>query len=188
LAALRAIPGMTLIRPADANETRAAWQVAMQHLDGPVGLVLTRQKVPTLEATRTAEAQRGAYVLVDHPAAQAILIATGSEVHVALAAHERLAALGIASRVVSMPSCELFRQQPESFRDQVLPPSIRARVAIEAGVSQGWERFIGEAGAFVGIERFGASAPAKDLFELYGLTPAHVVEVVSRMIRSEPKR
>ncbi|MDY7040406.1 MAG: transketolase [Chloroflexota bacterium] len=189
LAALRAIPGFTLIRPADANETVEAWRVALTHRDGPVALALTRQKLPTLDRVQLASADglaRGAYVLADAESGQAdvIIVATGSEVHVALAARELLARQGVAARVVSMPSWELFERQPREYRDSVFPPAITARLAVEAGVAQGWERYVGPLGDVVSIERFGASAPYKVLWEQFGFTAedvsARVLALVGR--------
>jgi len=180
LATLRAIPGLTVIRPADANETAVAWRVAIAHRQGPVVLALTRQNVPVIDRTRYAPAEglaRGAYVLADAGSGQPaiILIAAGSEVPLALGAYEQLAQQGIAARVVSMPSWELFDQQPPAYRDEVLPPSITARLAIEAGVPQGWHKYVGLAGQVIGLERFGASAPFKVLFEHFGFTVENVL-------------
>ncbi|MEJ2503600.1 MAG: transketolase, partial [Gemmatimonadota bacterium] len=165
LAALRAIPGLVDLRPADANETREAWRVALEHADGPVFLALTRQGLPHLDRERLAPAdgvRRGAYVLADAEGGdpEVILIATGSEVQVAVEARDRLASEGVRARVVSMPSWTLFARQPRSYRDEVLPPAIRARVAVEAAGTFGWHRWVGSDGAVVGISRFGASAPA----------------------------
>ena len=180
LASLRAIPGLTVIRPADANETAIAWQVAIETRDRPVLLALSRQDVPTLDRARYAGAdglRRGAYVLSDagdeRPAL--ILIAGGSEVSLIVAAAERLQNEGVAVRCVSMPSWELFEAQPASYRDRVLPPGVPARLAVELGVTQGWHRYIGERGDMLGIDRFGASAPAKILLREYGFTVDNVV-------------
>jgi len=180
LAALRAIPGITVIRPADATETVAAWRVALEHKDGPVALILTRQKLPILDRTKYPPASglaRGAYVLADPPGGrpEIILIATGSEVHPALEAQERLLNQGIAARIVSMPSWELFDREPQEYRDQVLPPKMTARLAVEAGISQGWHRYVGSAGDVISIERFGASAPYGILMEKFGFTVENVV-------------
>ena len=179
LAALRAIPGLTVIRPADANETVEAWRVALTHRDGPVALALTRQALPTLNRTQFAPVDglaRGAYVLAEAEGGQpdVILIATGSEVHVALAARELLARRGVAARVVNMPSWELFERQPKDYRDAVLPLALTARLAVEAGVAHGWHRYVGPAGDVVSIERFGASAPYKVLWEKFGFTAENV--------------
>jgi len=169
---LRMIPGMTMIRPADANETVAAWKVAMT-ANGPVGLALTRQKLPVLDAAKAVKAAQGAYILEEATAApRLILIGSGSEVHLAVEARKVLEAQGIPTRVVSMPSWELFEAQPKSYRDEVLPPSIQARVSIEAGITTGWQRY---AATCIGLDHFGASAPAEVLFEKFGLTVAKVV-------------
>ena len=181
LASLRAMPNMLLLRPADATETVEAWRIAMQHTGGPVGLVLTRQKLPVLDRTKVASAEgtrRGAYVLVDaKPGAppEVILIATGSEVSLALAAHDQLASEGIGSRVVSMPSWELFGAQSEEYRDAVLPPAVRARISVEAASPFGWERYVGPDGIIIGVDHFGASAPGPVVMEHYGFTVEHVV-------------
>jgi len=180
LASLRAIPMLTLIRPGDANETAVAWKVALETRDRPVLLVLTRQDVATLDRTRFASAEglrRGGYVLSDAEAASPalILIASGSEVGLILAAADRLRQGGVAVRCVSMPSWDLFDGQPDSYRDQVLPPAVTARLAVELGVAQGWERYVGSAGAMLGIDRFGASAPADVLLREYGFTVDNVV-------------
>lgn len=185
LASLRAIPNLTVLRPADANETSVAWQCALEHRSGPVALVLTRQKVPTLDRTILGSAQlvsRGAYILADTPSPRLILIASGSEVHLALAARTVLEREGLATRVVSMPSWELFAAQESSYRDSVLPPTVRARVAIEAGVSMGWERWVGDAGAIIGLNRFGASAPAEILLDQLGFNVPNVVETAKRVL------
>jgi transketolase len=180
LAALRAIPNLIVLRPADATETIEAWRVALTHRDGPVALALTRQKLPVLDRTELADAAkvaRGAYVLADAEDAQPdiILIATGSEVQLALEAREQLAEQDVKARVVSMPSWELFEQQPPTYRDQVLPPTVTARLAIEAGVSQGWRRYVGSTGEVIGLNRFGASAPYKTLMEKFGFTAENIV-------------
>jgi transketolase len=179
LAALRAIPGLTVIRPGDANETAVAWRVALETRDRPVALVLTRQAVPTLDRSQYAAAdglRRGAYVLSDPADGQPelILIATGSEVGLIVAAAERLQAQGVAVRCVSMPSWELFDALPQAERDGVLPPSVRARLAVEAGAAQGWHRYIGDAGDVLSVERFGASAPANVVLSEYGLSVEEV--------------
>jgi transketolase len=174
-AALRAIPNLTVIRPADANETAVAWRVALETRDRPVALVLTRQAVPTLDRSRYAAAdglRRGAYVLSDPSDGEPelILIATGSEVGLIVAAAERLQAQGVAVRCVSMPSWELFDALPQAEREAVLPPSVRARLAVEAGVAQGWHRYVGDAGDVLSVERFGSSAPANVLLREYGFS------------------
>jgi len=175
LAALRAIPNLTLIRPGDANETAVAWRVALQTKGRPVLLVLTRQNVPTLDRERMASAdglRRGAYVLFDTPGKkpELILIASGSEVGLIVEAAKRLEEEGVAVRCVSMPSWELFEALPQAERDEVLPPSVTARLAVELGISQGWERYVGARGDMLGIETFGASAPAEVLLKEYGFT------------------
>jgi transketolase len=180
LASLRAIPRLTVIRPADANETAVAWKVAVETRDRPVLLALTRQDVPTLDRSRYASAdglRRGAYVLSDSKNGQPalILIASGSEVGLILAAAERLQGEDIAVRCVSMPSWELFDVQPQAYRDQVLPPNVPARLAVELGVSQGWCHYVGAHGDMLGVERFGASAPADVLLREYGFTVDNVV-------------
>ena len=186
LAALRATPNVVVIRPADATETVAAWRVAIQRTDGPTVLALSRQKLPVLDRKVLASedgVRRGGYVLLDTGAApQVILIATGSEVHLALSAAHRLAADGIAVRVVSLPSWELFEAQPAEYRRAVLPPTVRARVGIEAGATQGWMRYTTDDGEMIGIDHFGASAPAEMLFERFGFTVDRVVEAAGRVM------
>jgi transketolase len=183
LAALRAIPGLIDLRPADANETMEAWRVALRSQDAPVALMLTRQRVPTIDRERHALATgvvRGGYVLADAPAAggsgvpEIILIASGSEVQLALAAHERLVAEGVRSRVVDLASWALFSAQDAAYRDSVLPPGCRRRLAIEAASSFGWERWVGLDGDTLTLDRFGASAPGDVLFEEFGFTPDNV--------------
>lgn len=186
LAALRAIPNMTVIRPGDANETAVAWRAALEHTAGPTALVLTRQKVPVPDRAGLGSADgvlRGGYILREPPSApQAIAIATGSEVQLALEAAERLLAKGIAVRVVSLPSWEHFRRQPQSYRDQVLPPAIRARVSVEAGTRMGWQEWTTDDGEAIGIDHFGASAPAERLFEEFGFTTDAVVAALERTL------
>jgi transketolase len=179
LAGLRAIPNLQVVRPADANETVAAWRVALERRDGPTGLVLTRQSLPILERSKSASAdnlERGAYV-VSEPAAgspEVILIATGSEVHLAIKAQLILAEAGVTARVVSMPCWKRFDAQPVSYRNKVLPPEVTTRLAVEAAVPLGWERYVGPKGEVIGLERFGASAPYGDLMEEFGFTPQAV--------------
>jgi len=180
LAALRAIPNLTVIRPADANETVLAWTVALERTKGPVALVLSRQKLPVLEPKTVAGAdglEHGAYVLADARGGKVdlILIATGSEVPLALQARAALEGQGIGTRVVSMPSWELFEAQSPAYRRRVLPPQVTARLAVEAGVAQGWSRYVGPQGDVLSIERFGASAPQQVLFREYGFTVENVV-------------
>jgi transketolase len=187
LAGLRAMPNMMVVRPSDATETLEAWRVALQHRNGPVGLVLTRQKLPVLDRAKLASAAglaHGAYILTETSALppEVILIATGSEVSLALEAHKRLAGDGIRSRVVSMPSWELFDAQPQSYREAVLPPAVRARVSIEAAAPFGWERYVGPEGAIIGVNGFGASAPGPTVMREFGFTPEHVVETAKRLL------
>jgi len=183
---LRLIPGMTVIRPADANETAAAWKVALLKKDGPVALSLTRQKLPIVTTPEAAAdgVARGGYVLSDSPldAMDIILIATGSEVSLALEAQTELAADGIGARVVSLPSWELFEAQSADYRGNVLPKGFTARLSIEAGVTTGWQRYVGLDGASIGVDRFGASAPYKILAEAYGLTAANVVAKAKELL------
>jgi transketolase len=180
LASLRTIPNLSLIRPADANETSVAWRVAIERKDGPVALALTRQKLPVIDREKYASAEslaQGAYVLADAKGKrpEVILIASGSEVSVVLDAYEKLIADGVAARVVSMPSWDLFEKQPQAYKDAVLPPSTTARLAVEAAYPFGWERYIGLKGAVIGMTRFGASAPYKVLAEKFGFTPDNIV-------------
>jgi len=185
LAALRAIPNLFVFRPADATETVVGWRVALTRRDGPTALVLTRQGLPVLDRERygaAEEAARGAYVLSDAENPQAILIATGSEVPLALATQELLAKDGIATRVVSMPCWELFESQPEEYRQRVLPDRLRARVAVEAASRLGWERWVGSQGSVIGLDRFGASAPYKEIFRQLGFTPQAVADAVRRLV------
>ncbi len=190
LAALRAIPNLTVIRPCDANETAEAWRMALKRKDGPVALALTRQNVPTLDREIYAPAEslsHGAYVLKEagDSGPEAILIASGSEVTIALEAAEKLEEDGVKTRVVSMPSWEVFEQQSADYRERVFPDGVKARVAIEAGISQGWHRYVGQAGEVVGIDHFGASAPFNVLYEQFGLTPDCVVEAAKRILNRE---
>jgi transketolase len=180
LAALRAVPGLDVVRPADANETAVAWRTVLEHTDRPAGICLTRQNVPTFDRSVFAPAEgvaRGGYVLRDASSgtAQVVLIGTGSEVQVAVAAQELLEAEGIPTRVVSMPCVEWFRAQEEAYRRTVLPADVKARVAVEAGIGQPWHEWIGEAGEVVGLEHFGASAPFSVLYEQFGITAERVV-------------
>ncbi|MDJ0782680.1 MAG: transketolase [Desulfosarcinaceae bacterium] len=184
LLSLRAIPGLTVIRPADANETAEAWRQAIQTTNRPVALILSRQKLPILAAERVADGvARGGYVLSDcEGSPKLILIASGAEVHLALAAQAELAAKDIPARVVNMPSWDIFQERSESYRHTVLPPEIRARLAIEAGSSLGWERYVGDAGAVIGIDRFGASAPGGTVLENLGFTVANVVAKAEELL------
>ncbi len=187
LASLRAIPGLNVIRPCDANEVAEAWRVTMVQHHQPVALVLTRQDVPVLDRSRYASAEglrRGGYVIADPPDAEpaVILIATGSEVALALAAYEELIADGVAARVVSLPSWYLFDQQPTEYRDEVLPPAITARVSIEEASTLGWDRYVGPEGAMIGMHTFGSSAPLKDVTRKYGFVPERVVETAKELL------
>ncbi|HEY6852894.1 MAG TPA: transketolase [Gemmatimonadales bacterium] len=187
LAALRAIPNMTVIRPADPNEVAEAWRAAIRHTAGPVALVLTRQKVAVVDRTKYAAASglhQGGYILADAPngAPRVILMGTGSEMELVLGAYERLAADGVAVRAVSMPSLELFARQPKEYRDGVLPPAVPLRVAVEAAAPQSWYRWVGERGAILGLDHFGASAPYQRLYQEFGLTVDHVVRQAKQLL------
>jgi transketolase len=187
LAALRSIPGLIVIRPCDANETAAAWSYAIESRNKPVALVFTRQDVPTLDRAAYASAEnlkRGAYILADTQGKtpELILIASGSEVGLITAAQQQLAQKGIAVRTVSMPSWEIFEEQPKEYRDAVLPPSVRARLAVEAGVSQGWSKYAGDAGEMIGLDHFGVSAPGKVIFEKFGFSVENVVARACKLI------
>lgn len=187
LASLRAIPHLIVIRPCDANETAVAWRIAIETRDRPVALVLTRQNVPTLDRAHYAAAdglRRGAYVLADAPNGKPdmILIGTGSEVSLIVAAGDRLTAKEINVRIVSMPSWELFDAQPGSYRDAVLPPSVRARLAVEAGASQGWCKYAGDEGDVIGVDRFGASAPGEVMMREYGFTVESICERAMELV------
>jgi transketolase len=187
LASLRAIPGLVVLRPGDANEVVEAYRVVMQLRHQPAALVLSRQPLPTLDRTRYAPAAgvaRGAYVLGDAAggAPDVILIATGSELSLAVEAHEQLLAEGVRSRVVSMPSWELFDHQPREYRDSVLPPSVKARVAVEQASTFGWERYVGPEGRVIGMRTFGASAPLKELQQRFGFEPDRVAETARELL------
>jgi transketolase len=192
LAMLRSIPHLVTLRPADGPETIEAWKIAMERRDGPTMLVLTRQKLPVLDRKVMGAAEgvrRGAYVLLDPPGGpDSIVIATGSEVAIALEAARLLQAEGVRARVVSMPSWELFAAQPKTYRDSVLPASVRSRIAVEAAGPMGWSRWITEDGAMVGMEGFGASAPGDRLFQEFKLTPEQVAETVRRLLASRRTR
>lgn len=180
-AALRAIPDLTVIRPGDANESVVAWRVAIENTHGPIALLFCRQKLPVFDPKKVGSSEgvrKGAYTLIDADGEpELILIATGSEVALAVEAHEELTKQGVNTRVVSMPSWELFEAQDQSYRDHVLPPGVTARLGIEAGVSQGWHKWVGDHGAYLGIDRFGASAPYKEVYKAVGLTVEHAVEL-----------
>ena len=187
LMSLRAMPGMTVIRPADANEAREAWRAAIEHRDGPVGLVFSRQKLPVFDREKLAPAAllaRGAYVLAEGSKAppRLVLLASGSEVSLALQAREKLEGEGLATRVVSMPSWELFERQPRDYREEVLPPSVPARLAIEAGATLGWKRWVGDRGDSVGLDRYGASAPGEIVMKELGFSVENVVKKAKALL------
>ncbi|HEX6684875.1 MAG TPA: transketolase, partial [Candidatus Limnocylindrales bacterium] len=177
LAALRAIPGLDVVRPADANETAHAWRMALTHTDRPTALCLTRQNLPVMEPSSIKDFEKGGYILAEasEGSPEVIIIATGSEVNVAVTARERLEAEGHRVRVVSMPCREWFDRQEEQYRHKVLPPSVKARVSVEAGVAMPWRDLVGPYGQCVSLEHFGASAPYQVLFEQFGFTPDNVV-------------
>ena len=192
LPGLRAIPNLTVIRPADANEAVAAWRVAIEAQDHPVALIFTRQDIPILDRSQLAPAEglrQGAYVLADAPEGKPalILIASGSEVSLVLDAREQLLAQGIATRVVSMPSWELFEAQPEAYRRHVLPPSVRARLSVEAASPQGWKAYVGDLGDTLGVERFGASAPGGIVLQAYGFSVDNVVARALAVLKAIPE-
>jgi transketolase len=188
LASFRAMPNVCVLRPADATETAAAWVVALERTDGPTLLCLTRQNLPVLDRSKLAPAdgvKKGGYVLWESAAGSTpdlILMGTGSELHAAFEAGQAIAAKGKRVRVVSMPSCDLFAKQPADYRESVLPARATARVAVEAGVSLGWDRWVGPAGRIVSIEKFGASAPYKIVGEKYGMTTANVLSVAESLL------
>ena len=188
LASLRAVPGLTLLRPGDANEVVEAYRYVMQLRHRPAVMVLSRQPLPTLDRTKYAAAAgvaRGAYVLADAPGGkpEVILIATGSEVGLAAQAHEALVAAGVRSRVVSMPSWDIFEREPQAYRDSVLPPEVTARVAIEQASTFGWERYVGPTGRVIGMHTFGASAPLKALQQEFGFTVENVVAAAKAQVK-----
>jgi transketolase len=183
LAALRAIPGLDVVRPADANETAVAWRTILENADRPAGLILSRQNLPIIDRTVFASAEgvaKGAYILADASSGKpdAILLATGSEVPIAIAARELLEAQGMATRVVSMPCQEWFMAQDAAYRQLVLPPDVKVRASIEAAVTMGWRDFVGDHGEMLGLNHYGASAPAPILFEQFGLTADRLVAAV----------
>jgi transketolase len=188
LASLRAIPGLDVIRPADANEVAEAWRVALDRTHQPVALVLTRQNVPVFDRSRYGSAEglrRGGYVLADAEGGdpEVILIATGSEVALALAAYEELKGESVRARVVSMPCCELFDRQDDAYRDEVLPPSVTARASVEEASTLGWDRYVGFDGVKIGMHTFGTSAPLKDVQTKFGFTPERVAEAAKELLR-----
>jgi transketolase len=187
VASLRIIPKLVTIRPADANETAQAWRFAVEH-DGPTALILSRQNLPTIDRSVYADAEelaKGAYVLADMGEGdpELILMATGSEVGLIMSAAGRLAAEGVNVRVVSFPSWELFEAQSQDYQDQVLPPEITKRVSVEAGVSYGWRRWVGDEGSIIGIDRFGESAPGDLVMEKFGFTVEHVIEEAMALLK-----
>ena len=190
LASLRAMPNLLVIRPCDANETAVAWRVAIQTRNRPVALVLTRQDVPTLDRAQFAAAdglRRGAYVLADAPNGKPdiVLIATGSEVSLIVAARQKLTENKINARIVSMPSWELFETQSKEYRDSVLPPTVHARLAVEAGATQGWRRYVGDRGDVIGVDRFGASAPGPVVMREYGFSVENVCKRALALLERE---
>jgi transketolase len=184
-AALRAIPNLLTIRPADANETAQAWKFILQYRGGPVALLLTRQNLPVIDQTKYASADnliKGAYILIDADPPDVLLLATGSEVSLAMEAYNKLSAEGIKARVVSMPCWELFEKQSKEYRDSVLPPDVKARVAVEAGIELGWHKWIGDKGTFIGMSSFGASAPFRTCFEKFGITTDAVIAAAKKLL------
>jgi transketolase len=189
---LRAMPRLVVIRPADANEVTESWRVLMTLKDLPVALVLTRQPLPTFDRTRYAPAAgvaRGAYVLADcEGVPEILLLGTGSEVQLCLGAYEQLRSEGVRCRVVSMPSWELFHQQPQEYRDEVLPPQVRARLAVEAGTGLGWREYVGLEGCVIARRDFGASAPIKELLKHFGFTVDNVVAKAHELLNVKGKQ
>jgi transketolase len=190
LAALRAIPGLDVVRPADANETVAAWRAVLEQTDRPAGFALTRQNVPTFPRGEggfagTDHVARGGYVLIDSDGVpDVVLIGTGSEVQLAVAAREQLAEKGIGARVVSMPCREWFDRQDQAYRDSVIPPNVRARVSVEAGVAQGWREVVGDSGRMVSLEHFGASADFATIFRQFHITAEAVTLAAEESLRA----
>jgi transketolase len=180
LMALRAMPHLAVFRPADGNETAAGWRIALERTHMPTALVLSRQDLPPVAQPGAPGAEKGAYVLADGD--DVILLASGSEVGVAMAARDELGKGGIKARVVSMPCWELFDEQPQAYKDSVLPPARWQRVSVEAGVTFGWRQYIGDRGVAIGVDRFGASAPGELLMEKLGITPAHVVAAAKQLV------
>ncbi|MDR0311161.1 MAG: transketolase, partial [Acidobacteriota bacterium] len=187
LASLRAIPGLIVIRPSDANETVAAWRVAVENRGRPAALVFTRQETPVIDRAVYAPAdglEKGAYILADSGDGkpELILIASGSEVSLIVAAQKQLAGEGISVRTVSMPSWELFDEQPEEYRNAVLPPSVSARLVVEAGISQGWSKYSGDKGDILCLDHFGVSAPGRVLFENFGFTAENIAARARKLL------
>jgi transketolase len=191
LASLRAIPNLVVIRPGDANEVSEAYRWALGQHEQPVALALTRQNIPTLDRTKYAPAAglaKGGYVLADAAAGtrpEIILIGTGSELALCVAAYEKLAGEGVKARVVSLPSWELFDAQPQSYRDAILPPDVTCRVAVETGVEQGWSKYLGPRGRFVGMTGYGASGPVGALMKHFGFTVEHVVAAAKEVLSTK---
>jgi transketolase len=189
LAGMRAIPNLTVIRPADATETVEAWKVALEKRLGPTALIFTRQKLPVMDRKELAPAsgvQRGGYVLWQaSPSPQVILIGSGSEVHIAVEAGKMLQEKGITASVVSLASWDIFDAQSEEYRRSVLPPEIKVRVSIEAAATLGWKKYVGDAGVAIGIDRFGTSAPYKTIYENLGLTARHMVDEVEKILKKK---
>jgi transketolase len=187
IASLRAIPKVLVIRPADANETVKAWEIALEHEGSPVALLLTRQKLPVIDRTKYAEADNlkmGAYILKDAgDDPDVILMASGSEIGITLEAAEKLEDSDIRARVVSFPSWELFEKQGTDYKEKVFPSSVKARVSVEAGVKQGWEKYVGEQGDSISIEKFGASAPYQTIFDNYGFTVDNIVATAEDVLK-----
>ncbi|MCK5176009.1 MAG: transketolase, partial [Planctomycetes bacterium] len=185
LASLRVIPNLVVIRPADANETAQAWKYIVENRDRPIAIALTRQGLPVLDQEKypsAANLAKGGYVLVKPKKPDLLLIATGSEVKLAIEAAQALAEEGIAAQVVSLPSWELFDEQDDKYKNSVLPPKIRARIGIEAGVRQGWDRYLGDNGVFIGMTSFGASGPGQKCFEKFGITTENIVKAAKKTI------
>ena len=185
LASLRAMPNLIVIRPGDANETVQAWKYALENRDRPIAFALTRQGLPVLDQEKYGKAEnltKGAYVLIEAENPDVLLLATGSEVQLAVKAAEQLAAEGTKAQVVSMPSWELFEEQDQAYKDSVIPPNVKARVAVEAGVEQGWAKYVGDNGIFIGMSTFGKSAPQVVCFEKFGITTEKVVEAAKKSI------
>jgi len=185
IAVLRAMPNLLVIRPADANEVVQAWKFVLGYKNGPVAMVFTRQGVPVIDQAEygsAANLAKGAYVLLAADKPDVLLLATGSEVSIAVEAAEKLKADRIGTQVVSMPCWELFEKQQQKYKDSVLPPDVKARVGIEAGVEQGWRKWLGDKGVFIGMKSFGVSAPGKICFEKFGITAEKVVEAAKKLI------
>jgi transketolase len=179
------MPNLIVFRPADANETAQAWKYTLEHRDGPVALLLTRQGLPVLDQNKYSSAAnlcKGAYVLTGMDKPDVLLLASGSEISIALCAAEGLAKENIKANVISMPSWELFEKQSKEYKDSVLPPAVKARVGIEAGVELGWQKWLGDKGIFIGMSSFGASAPYKVCFEKFGITSQNVIIAAKKIL------